>query len=114
MPPRKKEIEKCHCHNEIKEKELTPKEKVMVSVKDLLKSKRTMPIDERRDKFGISADCDIMVVNRLVAIVVDNPLPDDDMAILVTNAEKVIDLALGGIGKRFVDEAKGVTFFEED
>lgn len=92
---------------------MTDKEKIMASVERLLAHKRQMSLDERREKFGMAADCDMVIVNRLCAITVDNPLPDDDMAILITNVEKVVDVVIGVVGKRFVDESKGVKFFEE-
>jgi hypothetical protein len=110
MATKKKEC----CDVEVNEKELTAKEKVVAAVENLLKTKKVMDLEERRERFGMAADCDMIVVNRLTAVVVDNPLPDDDMAILVTNTEKIIDLVLGGIGKRFVEESKGVKFFEEE
>ena len=48
-----------------------------------------------------------------MAKVVDNPLPDDDMAVIITSKEKVIDSVLGKIGSKFMQEAKDVEFFED-
>jgi hypothetical protein len=89
------------------------KQFIIDSVKYMMANKSQTSLDTRREKFGMAADCDIIIEGRLAAIVIDNSLPDDDMAILVTNVEKIIDKFLGAAGSRFMQEAKGVKLFEE-
>lgn len=54
----------------------------------------------RREKFGILADCDLLVDSdkRTITIVVDNPLPDEDRVTIETNFEKVVSVMAKKVG----------------
>lgn len=75
------------------------------------KQAQTNTLKARRDKYGIAADCEVVVDGNIAIITIDNPLPDNDKITLEMDKAKLITLGANAMGT-FLGGMIKPTFFD--
>jgi len=83
------------------------------SIDDLTPEEREA-FEERVIRFGDLAACDMLVddQNRLVQVLIDNALPDDDVVLIQTNTEKACKAIADAVAGNVLQIGGNVKFFD--